>query len=162
MASLNFDDGQKRYEVNNSGVYFTFNPTDPNMAGRFFDFYNNLEANLKALSERVSRECQAWVDAEDSEEKDKAVELLDQAERELDREVKEKLQEVFGYSNDFDAIFAGASILAPTKNDGTTVLVGFLEAAARIILDETKAIKKAQTEKINKAIKKTKTRRNKG
>ena len=119
MEKLLFDNGLKEYDVNGTGV-LRFNPSDPNLYGRFIDAIesiNNVEQELVATGKRMS-----GTDGEG------VVRLMVDA----DKNVKEILQNVFGSRNDFNAIFDGINIMAVASN-GERVITNFMSAIEPIV-----------------------------
>lgn len=117
---ITFDSGIKEYEVN--GGILRFNPSDPNVYGRFLDAMEKIqgvEDDLVAGGKQVQEGDGAAV-----------VRLMVDA----DRRVKSILQEVFGRSNDFDAIFDGVNIMAVAGN-GERVITNFMVAIEPIVAE---------------------------
>ena len=112
MEKLTFDTGVKRYRVG-AGV-LAFNPTDPNLYGRFLSCLEELQTLEKQL-----------------EDKPLSGEELLRSLQEADRQVKAALGRVFP-GNDMEAIFQGVSLLAVGEN-GERVLVNFLAALEPIL-----------------------------
>lgn len=114
MEKIQFDSGVQEFMLG-SGV-LRFNPSDPNLYGRF------LEAGEKIadIQNNLARE------AEQSQDNGYgAVQLLQSA----DRQMKKLLNWVFGGDNDFNALLGGVNLLAMGKNGHRLVtnLFGALE-----------------------------------
>ena len=104
MTDIQFDNGVKSYRV--GGGILKFNPSDPNLYGRFLEAVEN-------LSHLEARE---------------GIQGL----RDLDRQVKDTLQTVFGPDNDLEAVFGGVNLLAVGEN-GHRLLENFVSALEPIL-----------------------------
>lgn len=109
MEKIVFDSGIREIPLG-EGV-LRFNPTDPNLYARFF----------QAAEEFKLPPC-------DSEE-DPVIMLT-----KLDKHLKQKLGEIFGCGNDFDAILGGVSLLA-VAGDGNRVLDNLLAALTPVLAE---------------------------
>ena len=109
MNQIEFDSGVKDYRI--GGGVLKFNPTDPNLYGRFLDGVEEL-VKLEADFDEVG------------------VTAL----QELDRQMKTVLQGVFGPGNDLEAVFGGMSLLAVGEN-GHCLLENFLSALEPILTE---------------------------
>lgn len=127
MEKLNFDMGVKRYKVG-SGV-LSFNPTDPNLYGRFFSCLETLEALENQLSQQPL-----------------SGEALVKGLQEADKQVKAALGGVFP-GNDMEAIFQGVSLLAVGTN-GQRLLTNFLAALEPILRAGALSCARAEAEKL--------------
>lgn len=101
---IQFDNGVRTYRV--GGGELKFNPSDPNLYGRF------LEA-VETLSHLEAKEGIAGL-------------------QELDRQVKATLQTVFGPENDLEPVFGGVNLLAVGEN-GHRLLENFVSALEPIL-----------------------------
>lgn len=109
MEKLEFDRGIRSFTLEN-GAVLRFNPTDPNLYGRFEAAALRLQAALEAVKG------------------DEPLEALTRA----DRQLKEILQGIFGPENDFDALLGGMSLLAVGEN-GRSLLENLLEALEPVL-----------------------------
>lgn len=119
MEKLVFDNGMKEYDVNGTGI-LRFNPSDPNVYGRFLDAVDeikNVEQELITKGKTLS-----------GNDGEGVVRLT----VESDRKVKAILKNVFGNINDFDAIFGGVNIMAVASN-GERVITNFMVAIEPIV-----------------------------
>lgn len=127
--TLQFDDGLLRLDINGSGL-LTFNPTDFNVYQRFFQ----LLQDLPQMEKRYVHE----VETPGSEEETLVLagRELDWA-RELDGEIKDRLGQVFGPGNDFDALLGGVNVMALGRN-GERIITNLLNALAPYIEEGAK------------------------
>lgn len=124
MEEIVFDTGVKRYKC--GGDVLTFNPKDPNFCDRFYD--------LKYSLERIENDIDYFdkeLKEEEIDEEEKTKRLFDKM-VEIDKEIKQKLNETFGNGNDFEKIFDGVNCLAINTN-GNRVIVEFINALIPII-----------------------------
>lgn len=135
MENLVFDNGIKRYRVNNDGE-LVFNPSDPNVYGRFLDAMDKISGVEKDMVEQGKT-----IKKDDGEA---VVRLMVDA----DRKVKTILQEVFGRDNDFDAIFGSVNIMAVASN-GERVITNFMNAITPIVYA---GAEQCATQKVNEAV----------
>lgn len=128
METLQFDTGVKEFECN-SGAVLRFNPTSQNVYARFVAFYEELPGLGEEYDAilKMDRE----IKSDDSEESEPsgafAAAILD-----FDRRLKNKLADVFGPGNDFDAIFEGVNLMEMTDS-GQEALLNFMDAIYPII-----------------------------
>ena len=134
MDKLTFDSGIKEYEVNGRSV-LRFNPSDPNVYGRFLDAVEK----IKAIEDEMVKNGRKSTDGES------VVRVMVSA----DKNVKEVLQNVFGKQNDFDSIFDGVNIMAVASN-GERVITNFMSAIEPII---SEGAEKCAKQKVNEAVK---------
>lgn len=123
MKKLNFDSGIVEYRIAHGGA-LRFNPTDPNLYGRFLEAEEKFKSIEQALSEKAA--C-----AQDSRQ---VLALLTQA----DQQLKQLLGWVFGGDNDFDKALAGVNLLA-TAADGQPVVTNLFAALEQILTAGAKA-----------------------
>lgn len=121
MEKLVLDDGILEIEVNGNGV-LRFNPTDPNVYQRFLEV-------AKVLPE-LERKYVDEIEQAESEMEQTADTLKRMSA--FDAEVKERLSEVFGRENDFDALLGGVNLMAVGHN-GERVVTNLLKALAPYI-----------------------------
>lgn len=147
MEKLIFGTGLKRYEVNDNGAIFSFNPTDINLYSRFL----KMRDEILKIGEKIEK----LGDSNNLTEEgfaDHFVAVFDEA----DKLGKKALTECFGKENDFDAIFDGANIFTLTDT-GNWVITNFIEAITPVVEKEVstfikeKAKRKASQVKHNKA-----------
>lgn len=135
MENLVFDNGIKRYRVNGDGE-LSFNPSDPNVYGRFLDAMDKIGGVEKEMVNKGKT-----IKKDDGES---VVRLMVDA----DRRVKTILQEVFGKNNDFDAIFGSVNIMAVASN-GERVITNFMNAITPIM---QAGAEECATQKVNQAV----------
>ena len=142
MENLVFDNGIKRYRVNNEGE-LAFNPSDPNVYGRFMDAIDKISSVENEMVEKGKN-----IKKDDGEA---VVRMMVDA----DRKVKTILQEVFGRNNDFDAIFGSVNIMAVASN-GERVITNFINALMPIV---AAGAEQCATQKISTAVAEADSRR---
>lgn len=123
MEQLIFDSGIKEYQINGKGV-LRFNPSDPNVYERFFNAVDKIHEVEKEMAEKAK--------ATDQEEQEAAGAIMLKLMREMDVKIKNILNDVFGFDNDFDSILCGVNLLAVASN-GNRVVVNLLEALQPIM-----------------------------
>lgn len=116
MEKLHLDLGLKEYEINDSGAIFRVNPSDPNLYARFRRAVDNLGKMEREWEEK----------AKEGGESDHLTEM-----ELVDKAVKSELGKVFP-GNDFDAIFAGANVMAVASN-GERIVANFIDALRPIV-----------------------------
>lgn len=119
MKRIKLDSGLEEMIVGN-GV-LCFNPKDPNLYIRFEQAVEKLQ---KAEEELVAHTPKDGMEA---------IKLLQEA----DRKMKEILNWVFGYGNNFDAILGGVNLLAVAKN-GERVVTNLFAALEPVLLEGAK------------------------
>ena len=132
MEKLVFDNGLKEYDVNGTGV-LRFNPSDPNVYGRFLDAVEEIR---KVEKDMITKGKQ--LSANDGE---CVVRLM----VESDKKVKAILRDVFGSRNDFNAIFDDVNIMAVASN-GERIITNFMTAIEPIISAGAEACAKQKVE----------------
>lgn len=135
MEKLLFDNGLKEYDVNGTGV-LRFNPSDPNVYGRFLDAVDEIKTVENDLIKRGK--------ALSQNDGEGVVRLMVEA----DKKVKTILKNVFGAINDFDAIFGGVNIMAVASN-GERVITNFMVAIDPIV---SSGAEKCAQQKVNDAV----------
>ena len=152
MEKLIFNEGLKKYEVNDSGAVFSFAANDANLYSRVKKL--NDEA-LKILKELEKLQKKAQLSLEDEELKNEYVEKFSSAMKNADEKMKQALTECFGKQNDFEAIFSGVNAFSITDT-GEFVITNFLNAITPIVKRDTErninvaAAKKAASMKHHK------------
>ena len=121
MEKLKFDSGVRAYDLG-CGV-LRFNPSDPNLFGRFLDAAEEIRDIEKELLEKANA-------AENADDGKLTVQLLVEA----DRKMKALLQKVFGQVNDFDKILGGVNLLAVAGN-GERVITNLFAALEPVLVD---------------------------
>lgn len=119
MEKLRVDDGLLRLDINGNGV-LVFNPSDFNLYGRFI----NLWRELPEIESRYVSEVEEPDD--DADEMEAIGKRLETA-KSIDREVKTRLDGVFGAGNDFDKLLSGINCMALGSN-GERVIANLLDA----------------------------------
>jgi hypothetical protein len=130
MEQLNFDSGVKEYKVNGNGI-LRFNPSDPNVYGRF----------LESMSKIKEVETSAAEEAKKINPQNGAQEAGEAAIRimcETDRKMKAILNEIFGHGNDFNEILDGVNLMAVAGN-GNRVVNNVIDALQPILEEGIKA-----------------------
>jgi hypothetical protein len=150
MEKLIFGTGLKRYEVNDNGAIFSFNPTDINLYARFLKLRDNI-LEIGAEIEKKAEELDA------NEEKN--VEEFALAMEEADKKAKAMLTECFGKSNDFELIFDGSNIFSATVS-GDWLITEFVTAITPIIEKEVANITKEKAKRKAAQVKQNKAKRN--
>ena len=149
MEKLIFGTGLKRYEVNDNGAIFSFNPTDINLYARFIkmrDAVLKIGAEVEKKAEEIN------------ESEEKSVEALASTMEDADRRVKQELTECFGKSNDFELIFDGSNVFSPTLS-GNWLITEFITAITPIIEKEVAAFTKERAKRKASQIKQNKAKR---
>lgn len=153
MAKLSFNQGVEVHEVigaNGAEVAkFYLDSGDSNLINRFRAFLDELptvsekyEAARKMMPESVRGE---------DGEVDTAVWDAGEAIRDADLYIKARLSEVFGASNDFDAIFEGSNVMSIALN-GSTAIENFIDAVAPLMQGGIEARDAAMKEKASTAV----------
>lgn len=123
MEQLVFDSGIREYQINGNGV-LRFNPSDPNVYGRFFAAMDK----IKAVENEMAKKAQALEGTEGQQEGETAVAIM----CETDSRMKAILNEIFGMGNDFDKILEGVNLMAVASN-GKRVVINLLDALQPIM-----------------------------
>ena len=124
MQNLTIDTGVQEYKIN-GGAVLRFNPTDPNLYGRFME----VQTKLEKMEQELVRKGQELENSGDNVGK-----AIIDAMGEADRGVKALLTEAFGAENDFDALLGGVNLMAVATN-GERVVTNLLAALAPIITE---------------------------
>lgn len=138
MEKLQFDDGIQSFRINGGGV-LRFNPADPNVYARFLEG----EEKLLALEKELSG-------AADGAE---AVERL----RQVDGQMKQVLNHIFGPENDFEVLLKGVNLLAVASN-GQRVVANLFAALEPVI---TQGAERCAAQQTALAVEKARARREK-
>lgn len=128
MEILNFDSGIREYQINGKGI-LRFNPSDPNVYGRFIDAVDKINAVEKDMAEKA-RDIENKTQQEVGEV---AIRVMCEA----DGKIKAILNEVFGHGNDFDTILEGVNLMAVATN-GNRVVVNLINALQPIMEEGAK------------------------
>ena len=142
MEKIQFNSGVKAFRIQDGGV-LRFNPSDPNVYGRFLEAADK----IKALEEGLVTQ------AKESEAAGGIgmVQLMVSA----DKKIKQILGWVFGGENDFDKILGGVNLLAVTEN-GRQVIENLLEALEPVLVEGARRYAGEMTEQ---ALEKARQRR---
>lgn len=132
MENIVFDSGIREFRINGAGI-LRFNPTDPNLYGRFLKATDKISALEKELAAKA-----AAISAEDGMA---AVHLMQEA----DESIKDILTEVFGPENNFREILGSINLLAVGAN-GQRLLINLLDALSPILTEGAKQYANSQTE----------------
>ncbi len=142
MEKIQFDSGVKAFRIQDGGV-LRFNPSDPNVYGRFLEAADK----IKALEGELTTQ------AKESEAAGGIgmIQLMVSA----DKKIKQILGWVFGGENDFDKILGGVNLLAVTDN-GRQVIENLLEALEPVLVEGARRYAGDRTEQ---ALEKARQRR---
>ena len=142
MENLNFDSGIKEYRINGKGV-LRFNPSDPNVYGRFIDAVEKINA-----VERTQAEKAKMLEGKGEQETGEGIIRIM---CETDAKMKDILNEVFGLGNDFNEILEGVNLMAVAGN-GKRVVNNLIEALMPVIEAGAKACADSEvdTAKLNR------------
>lgn len=149
MEKLIISTGLKRYEVNDNGAIFSFNPNDANLFARFL----RMRDKIGEIGETLNKARES-LDLNNSEDLEKSAFVLENA----DKECKQALTECFGNSNDFNAIFDSANAFSLTDT-GECVVTNFIMAITPIIEKETQAYAKEKAKRQAAKVKQNKAKR---
>ena len=143
MENIQLDSGIKTYKIQNGGE-LRFNPSDPNVYGRFLEAADKIKAlEEKLVSEAKTTELNAGGST--------VVRMMVNA----DKQIKEILNWVFGGGNDFEQILGGVNLLAMAEN-GQQVIGNLLAALEPILVEGAQRYAKEQCAE---AVKKAQDRR---
>lgn len=137
MENLIFDSGIKEYKINEKGV-LRFNPSDPNVYGRFIDSMGkikNVENRMAAKAKTLDGK------GKDSDTGSAVIRIMVEA----DREMKNILNEIFGGENDFNEILEGVNLMAVATN-GRRVVSNLIDALMPIMEQGAKACAEGEVE----------------
>lgn len=151
MEKLIISTGLKRYEVNENGAIFSFNPNDANLYARFL----RMKDEISKIGDELSK-ARDELDFDTEEDMEKSAFLLEDA----DKKCKQALAECFGVSNDFDAIFDRINSFSLTDT-GECVVTNFIVAITPIIEKETQAYAKNKAKRQAAKVKQNKAKRSK-
>ncbi len=141
MENIQFDRGIKAYQIQDGGI-LRFNPSDPNVYGRFLEAADKIADLEEELVSQASHT---------QNEQDAAVRLMLQA----DEKIKQILNWVFGHGNDFDQILGGVNLMAIADN-GEQVVTNLLAALEPILVE---GAQRYTQERTAEAVKKANDRR---
>lgn len=123
MENLIFDSGIKEFNVNGKGV-LRFNPSDPNVYGRFVAAIDK----IKAVETEMAGKAKALEKAGGESAGEAVIGIM----CETDARMKKILNEIFGLDNDFDKILEGVNLMAVAGN-GKRVVTNLLDALQPIM-----------------------------
>ena len=121
VLNLNVDDGLLRININDNGL-LCFNPSDFSLYNRFL----SLVQELPKIEERYIRKCGEGEPEDAENDAERAKKELGCA-AEIDKEVKTRLDAVFGNGADFDKLLGGVNCMAYGAN-GELVISNLLNA----------------------------------
>lgn len=129
MESLIFDSGIKEFQINGKGV-LRFNPSDPNLYGRYMESMKKIEAVEKAMAKKAkSIETKNGGQASGED----IISIM----CDTDHQMKSILNDIFGHGNNFDDILEGVNLMAVAGN-GNRVITNLLNALQPIMEDGAK------------------------
>ena len=142
MENLIFDSGIKEYQVNGKGV-LRFNPSDPNVYGRFVAAMDK----IKAVEAKMGAKAKALENDGGQETGEAVIAIM----CETDKQMKAILNEIFGLDNDFDKILEGVNLMAVASN-GKRVITNLLEVLQPIMESGAQACAdgEVETAKLNR------------
>lgn len=149
MEKLIISTGLKRYEVNENGAVFSFNPNDANLYARFL----RLRETVGKIADDLE-EARKKVNFDSVEGMEESAFILENA----DKKCKQALTECFGASNDFDEIFDGVNSFSLTDT-GECVITNFIIAITPIIEKETAEYAKSKAKRQAAKMKQNKAKR---
>lgn len=143
MEILNFDSGIKEYKINGNGV-LRFNPSDPNVYGRFMEAMDK----IKAVEAESAEKAKAIENKEGYEAGEAVIRIM----CETDKKMKAILNEIFGRGNDFNEILDGVNLMAVASN-GNRVVTNLIEAIQPVMESGAKACANSEIDeaKLNRA-----------
>lgn len=118
MEQLNIDTGIQEYCINGKSV-LRFNPSDPNLYGRFLEAVESIKTIEHDLTQSGK---------ELAGDGKKTLELILQA----DKDTKSQLTKVFGEENDFNELLGDVNLMAVCAN-GERVITNLFEALSPIL-----------------------------
>lgn len=151
MEKLIISTGLKRYEVNDNGAIFSFNPNDANLYARFL----RMRDEIGKIGDELNK-ARCELDLDTNEGMEKSAFALEDA----DKKCKQALTECFGASNDFNAIFDRTNAFSLTDT-GECVVTNFIVAITPIIEKETQAYAKEKAKRQAAKVKQNKAKRSK-
>lgn len=119
MEKIQFDSGIREFRINGGGV-LRFNPSDPNLYGRFLEAAEKIRQAEQSLAHQAAQ-CGSDGQA--------AVKLLQEA----DRQMKQILSWTFGGENDFSVLLGDINLLAMGSN-GQRVVTNLFQALQPVLL----------------------------
>ena len=139
MEQLNIDTGIREFCINGQGV-LRFNPSDPNLYGRFLQAMEEIQS----IEEEMVRKGN-----QNPENGKKMLDLILQA----DKSTKQQLTNVFGNENDFNQLLSGVNLMAVCEN-GERVITNLFAALSPILEGGTESFLKAKADKVRQDAKK--------
>lgn len=136
MEQLIFDSGIKEYQINGKDV-LRFNPSDPNVYGRFVEAMDK----IKAVEKKMVAKAKTIENKESQESGESVIRIM----CETDRQMKAILNEIFGRENDFDKLLEGVNLMAVASN-GKRVITNLIEALQPIMEQGAKACAEGEVE----------------
>lgn len=136
MEQLIFDSGIKEYQINGNKV-LRFNPSDPNVYGRFMEAIDK----IKAVENEMMEKSKVLENSSDEKTGVAAINIM----CESDKKMKAILNEIFGMGNDFDDLLEGVNLMAVAGN-GKRVVTNLLEVLQPIMEEGAKACATSEVE----------------
>lgn len=136
MEQLIFDSGIKEYQINGNKV-LRFNPSDPNVYGRFMEAIDK----IKAVENEMMEKSKVLENSSDEKTGVAAINIM----CESDKKMKAILNEIFGMGNDFDNLLEGVNLMAVAGN-GKRVVTNLLEVLQPIMEEGAKACATSEVE----------------
>lgn len=142
MEQLIFDSGIKEYQINGNKV-LRFNPSDPNVYGRFMEAIDK----IKAVENEMMEKSKVLENSSDEKTGVAAINIM----CESDKKMKAILNEIFGMGNDFDNLLEGVNLMAVAGN-GKRVVTNLLEVLQPIMEEGAKtcATSEVESAKLNR------------
>lgn len=142
MEQLIFDSGIKEFQVNGKGV-LRFNPSDPNVYGRFMEAMDK----IKEVEKKMTAKAKLVEKKQDQDTGEAVIRIM----CETDSKMKAILNEIFGHENNFDQLLEGVNLMAVASN-GKRVITNLLEVLQPIMEEGAKACAdgEVETAKLNR------------
>ena len=137
MENLVFDSGIKEYRINERGV-LRFNPSDPNVYGRFLDAMGK----IKNVEKQMTSKAQTLEAKKNDPETGAAIIRIMV---EADQKMKKILNDIFGGENDFNEILEGVNLMAVARN-GRRVVSNLIDALMPIMEEGAKSCAEGEVE----------------
>ena len=136
METLVFDNGIKEYNINGKGV-LRFNPSDPNVYGRFIEAMDK----IKSVEKKMVAKAKTIENKSGEESGESVIRIM----CETDKQMKEILNQIFGGENNFDQILEGVNLMAMASN-GNRVITNLIDALKPIMEQGAKACAESEVE----------------
>lgn len=149
MEKLIINTGLKRYEINDNGAIFSFNPSDINLYARFL----KMREKIIEIGEKIEKQGNELNQSNQDEVETFAIMMSD-----ADKLCKQAFSECFGSMNDFDHIFDGVNVFSPTIT-GNWLITDFVMAITPLIEKEVALFTKEKAKRKAAQVKQNKTKR---